>query len=65
MIYFDATFLVRLYVEEPRYANVRALPSSNEVVVSSVLGKLETEAALHRKLREGALDQQTLRHVSA
>jgi predicted nucleic acid-binding protein len=65
MIYFDATFLVRLYVEEPGYAVVRALPSANEVVASSILGKMETEAAFHRKLREGALDRADLRRVNA
>jgi predicted nucleic acid-binding protein len=65
MIYFDATFLVRLYVEEPGYAEIRALPRPNEVVSSSILGKMETEAAFHRKLREGTLSRADLCEVNA
>jgi predicted nucleic acid-binding protein len=65
MIYFDATFLVRLYVEEPGYAEVRAVPQPNAVVVSSIFGKMETEAAFHRKFREGSLDRARLQEVNA
>lgn len=65
MIYFDATFLVGLYVEEPGFAEIRALPQANEVVTSSILGKMEAEAAFHRKLREGALNRLDFRKVNA
>ena len=65
MIYFDATFLVRLYVEEPGYAKVRALAKPNQVVASSILGRLETESAFHRKFREGAFDREGLREINA
>lgn len=60
MIYFDATFLVRLYVDEPGYEKVRALVRNVEAIRSSILGKMETEAAFHRKLREHELTHYAL-----
>ncbi len=60
MIYFDATFLVRLYVEEPGYQTIRELAGRADAVKSSIIGKMETEAAFHRKFREGTLDQKVL-----
>jgi predicted nucleic acid-binding protein len=53
MIYFDATFFVRLYVDEPGFEKIRSLVQQIVAVRSSILGKMETEAALHRQLREG------------
>ena len=60
MIYLDATFLVRLYVNEPGYREVRSLVTYVDEIRSSILGKIETEAAFHRKLREGAFDREVL-----
>ncbi len=57
MIYFDATFLARLYVEDDGFQEVRSV-AKNTVIRSSILGKMETEAAFHRKYREGHLDKQ-------
>jgi len=64
MIYFDATFLVRLYVEEPGYQSVRTLAGRGGTVTSSIIGKMETEAAFHRKFREGTLDRKTFSDVN-
>jgi len=60
VIYFDATFLVRLYVNEPGYQEVRSLVTHVEDIRSSILGKIETEAAFHRKLSEDAFDREAL-----
>lgn len=59
MIYFDATFFVRLYVEEPGFARIRALVAKEDSLCSSILAKMETEAALHRQLRESKLSAHT------
>ena len=56
MIYFDATFLVKLHIKEPGSELIGALVRRrNDVVASSVMAKLETVAAFHRKHREGSL----------
>jgi predicted nucleic acid-binding protein len=60
VIYFDATFLVRLYVNEPGYQEIRSLVADVDEIRSSILGKIETEAAFHRKVREGSFNQEAL-----
>ncbi len=64
MIYFDATFLVRLYVDESGSRQVRSLAAEQDAIASSVLGKMETEAAFHRKFREGSLDARALSEIN-
>ena len=64
MIYFDATFLVRLYFDDPGFGKVRALVGNADTVSSSILGKMETEAALHRKFRERALTHYALTEIN-
>ena len=54
MIYFDTSYLVRLYVADPGFEGVRRL-AATEPVACGLLGRTETHAALHRKLREGSL----------
>ena len=55
MIYFDATFLVKLQIDEPGSSKiVEFVRKRNEVVVSSVTARTEVIAALHRKFREGS-----------
>jgi len=56
-MYFDATFFVRLYIEEAGFERVRYLVQQSETVTSSILGKRETYAALHGQLREGRIGQ--------
>lgn len=54
MKYFDTSYLARCYVEDIGWEAVRALAEQGPVACCS-LGRVETAAALHRKLREGSL----------
>jgi predicted nucleic acid-binding protein len=60
VIYFDTSYLVRLYVEDRGFASVRSL-AAIEHVASSLHGKAEVVAALHRCLREGRLNPRQFR----
>jgi len=55
VIYFDTSYLVRLYVEDPGWDAVRALAATDDVA-SAVHGRTETVAAFHRILRERHVD---------
>lgn len=54
MRYLDTSYLARCYVEDTGWEAVRALAGEEPVACCS-LGRVETAAALHRKLREGSL----------
>lgn len=64
MIYLDTSYLVRLYLEDPGYAEVRELAASDHVACAT-LGQSETVAAFHRKLRAGSLSTKSYRAVLA
>ncbi len=55
MIYFDATYFGRLYVDEHGSPEVRELARKAGEVASSVIGLAEVPSIFHRKLREGAI----------
>lgn len=62
MNYFDASYLVRLYFEEPGWREVRELRSA-EPWTCAWLGKLEVLGAFHRKFRERQVNRAGLRQL--
>ena len=54
MIYFDTSYLLRCYYDDPGYEAVRRLADQDQLACCG-LERVELAAALHRKLREGAL----------
>jgi predicted nucleic acid-binding protein len=56
VIYFDTSYLVRLYYDDPGADKVRVLAASDNVACAAH-GKAEMIAAFHRKLRERVISQ--------
>jgi predicted nucleic acid-binding protein len=64
MIYFDSTYVVRCYLDEPGAPEVREL-ASNDRIACVQWGQVEVTAAFHRKLREGAVTADEFAIVTA
>jgi predicted nucleic acid-binding protein len=60
MTYFDTAYLLKCYVKEVGWREVRALARQHDRISCSAYGKLELNAALHRKLRERELTRAQL-----
>lgn len=57
-MYFDAAYIVRLYVDDPGAEAVRSLVQSASIIPASLIhGRAEVIAAIHRGLREKRLNQ--------
>ena len=55
MLYFDAAFIAKFYLQEPESDAIRAFTEDSPGITSIVIGRLETELVFSRKLREGTL----------
>ena len=59
MIYFDTSYIARLYLNDPGWERVRKLAETDQLACC-IHGRAETVAAFHRKFREGVVNSADL-----
>ena len=57
VLYFDTSYLVRLYLEDPGFKQVRTIAESATAIGSAWHAQAEIISAVHRTFRERELDQ--------
>ncbi len=57
LLYFDTSYLVRLYLRDHGFGKVRELAGSGAAIASAWHARAEIVAAFHRAFREGRLEQ--------
>lgn len=60
MIYFDTSYVLKLYLDEPGSEEVRRLATTTDRLACAWHGQAEMVTSFHRKLREGAIDADQL-----
>ena len=65
MIYFDAAYIAKCYLNEPGAERVRAVARDVQGLASCELARLEFVCTLHRHLREGYLKPREVRRILA
>ena len=63
MIYFDADFVAKFYLDEPESEAVRSLATEAREVACCRLGRVETLSVFHRKLREQIVTTTGYKHL--
>lgn len=63
MLYFDAAYIAKFYLDEPDSARVRAVAEEAGVITCCIHGRIEVLTVFHRKLRERAFSPKTFTAV--
>jgi len=64
VIYFDAAYVAKFYLDEPDSERVRSLAETNGEVACCLHGRVEVLVAFHRKFREGAFPSKVFAAVA-